>query len=471
MTSLLSLFLPSLELFLCTIAFAAVVGSLIFTLDDLWIDFYALVFGLRPQKLSDADLVRMHAKRQKKFAIIIANWQEDEILDRMIVGNIAQLDYQNYTFFLGVYPNDEKTWQVAQALEARFQSVVVIVNSQAGPTTKGQMLNEIVSQIIESELHTEIHYDYFLLQDSEDILHPLSLKLINDTADDYDFIQIPVFSFDLPLKKWVGATYIDEFSEVHTKDLLVREKMGAAIPSAGVGTAMSDRLVRKYRALQGGHLLREDTLTEDYLLGLMAKSLGLKSRFICTYREKRNGVKDFIATREYFPARFWSSVRQKTRWTLGIAFQGKENLRWQGDWADRYFMFRDRRGPWNSILILLSLIILFTFVSYHWLQASLPTPITGPIFVTFAALNMVNMIVRVIQRMRSVHLVNGALHAVMVPLRWPICNLINFLAAFYAFQAHRLSVRTGHKPQWNKTKHELPENFGDISVEGAEVQL
>lgn len=90
---------PSLEILFCTIAFVAVIGSLVFTIDDLFIDFYALLHKLKPVRLTDKDLFNLHNKRQKKFAIIIANWQEDEILERMIVGNIGQIDYQNYKFF------------------------------------------------------------------------------------------------------------------------------------------------------------------------------------------------------------------------------------------------------------------------------------------------------------------------------------------------------------------------------------
>lgn len=449
------------DVVLCTIAFSAVLGSLVFTLDDLWIDLYALMHRLGPRRLSEEDLSRMHLKPQKKIAVIIANWHEDEILERMIVGNLAQVEYTNYTFFLGVYPNDEKTWRVARLLEERFHSVVTVVNSRPGPTTKGQMLNEIVGAVIKAEAQTGVVYDFFLLQDSEDVLHPLSLKLINDQADDCDFLQIPVFSFPLGPFKVVGATYVDEFAEVHTKDLLVREKMGAAIPSAGVGTAMSRRLVETYRTLQGGNLLLEDTLTEDYHLGLTAKILGFRSRFVCAYRLRQNGLKDFIATREYFPDRFWSSVRQKTRWTLGIAFQGKANLGWRGDWTDRYFLFRDRRGPWNAVLILLSFLTLTVFLSHGVFGWPLPEALTGPWFITLAALNMINMIVRLGQRMRAVRLVNGPVDAIMAPLRWPLSNVINCLAAGRALQAHWVSVRTGVKPAWNKTTHALPRNFGE----------
>lgn len=458
------------ETLLCTLAFCAVIGSLLFTLDDLWIDLYALWHGLKPHELSEMEVAALHSKSQKKIAIIVANWHEDEILERMIIGNLAQVDYQNYSFFLGVYPNDEKTWRVARELEQRFSNVIVIVNSKPGPTTKGQMLNEMISHIIRSETKTQIKYDLFLLQDSEDVLHPLSLKLINSTADDSDFIQIPIFSFHLPWRKFVGATYLDEFSEIHTKDLLVRERMGAAIPSAGVGTAMSHRLVQNYRTLQNGNLLREDTLTEDYDLGISAKLRGFKSRFVCAYRLTRKAQKDFIATREFFPARFWNSVRQKTRWTLGIAFQGYQNIGWQGDWVDRYFLFRDRRGPINAVLIVLSLLTLGIFVGYGVSGLQVPWPLSTPLFVSLAALNLLNMSARLIQRFRAVLLVNGLQHALLVPVRWPLSNLINCLAAFRASKAHVKSLLTGAKPQWSKTKHELPAHFGDVPAESLEVQ-
>ena len=152
----------------------------IFCVDDLFIDFVALVKNLKPINLTNKELQNLHVLSQKKIAVMIANWHEDEILERMIAGNIQNIDYDNYEFFLGVYPNDQATLEVALKIKDLFpQNVNVIVNSEDGPTSKGQMLNQIVNSIQRKEIESRTIYDILMLHDSEDIIHPLSLKLIN----------------------------------------------------------------------------------------------------------------------------------------------------------------------------------------------------------------------------------------------------------------------------------------------------
>ena len=448
----------------CAIAFIAAFGGVLFGLDDLWIDIYAFAMRLGPRELKDSDLTRMASLPQKSIGIIIANWQEDEVLEPMVAGNVGQLKYERYTFFLGVYPNDLKTKEAAQRLERLYPQVKCIVNSKEGPTTKGQMLNEIARGILRHERESGIKQDLFLMQDSEDVLHPLSLQLINEAAEKADFVQIPVFSFDVSLGKLVAATYIDEFSEIHTKDLLVREKMGAAIPSAGVGTALSRRLVLANMGEQGGNLLREDTLTEDYDLGLNAKLRGMKSRFVCAFTRRYDGTPDFIATREYFPDRLRTAIRQKTRWTLGIAFQGTRNLGWRGEWVDRYFMFRDRRGPINAVLLVFGFITLIGFLISTLIANDVPDFMESDLFAIPAALNLISMVVRLGQRVRAVLKVNAQEHAWFVPVRWPVSNLVNTCAAFQAARSQTKSLITGVAPKWDKTKHVIPKGFGQTKV-------
>src|SRR5207253_2362979 len=52
---------------------------------------------------------------------------------------------------------------------------------------------------------------------------------------------------------------------------------------------------------------------------------------------------ELIATRSYFPRSFKAAVRQKTRWTIGIALQGWEKAGFKGRLATRYCLYRDRR--------------------------------------------------------------------------------------------------------------------------------
>ena len=109
----------------------------------------------------------------------------------------------------------------------------LVINSEQGPTSKGQMLNQIVHGILRQESALKTQFDIFLMQDSEDILHPRSLKIINSEIEKADFLQTPIFSFRRQFSDWVGSTYVDEFAELHTKDLFIRHSLGAPVPSAG----------------------------------------------------------------------------------------------------------------------------------------------------------------------------------------------------------------------------------------------
>lgn len=448
------------ELFI-TLTYAVVLMTFIFTLDDLFIDAVALLKKIKPRRFTLKDIFVMEEAPQKNIAIMIANWKEAEVIAPMIRGNIRGLAYKNYTFFLGVYPNDTGTWEEARKLEERNPGkVVVVVNSHPGPTSKGQMLNEIARKIFESEVHTGVQYDLFLMQDSEDVLHPYSLTLMNHFSKDSDFIQIPVFSFDVPKRSLVAGVYIDEFSEAHTKDLLVREYLGAAIPSAGVGTLLSRQLVMTSMLRQEGHFLKEDTLTEDYHLGIMTKAMGFQSQFLCAQIDLPSGRSEFVATREYFPSGFFASVRQKSRWTLGIAYQGLKNIQWQGSWVDRYFLIRDRKGPLNSLLIVLAGIVLLGLLSHQLVGGHLPEELNNLFLRTLVALNTFNMLFRVVQRMKAVKAVNGYRHSLMVPVRWLVANVVNVAATVRAHRTYRHSVKTGQRPAWIKTDHRLPAHFG-----------
>lgn len=446
--------------FFVVLASVVVFGSLLFILDDLFIDLYALVYRLKPKTLDAAVLEEIKSAPEKNIAILIANWKEADVIAPMIRGNLRGIQYANYTFFLGVYPNDTETWQAAKKLEDIYpHKVTVVVNSRPGPTSKGQMLNELVSKILVSEKLTGKTFDLFLMQDSEDVLHPYSLSLMNYTSNHADFVQIPVFSFNVPKTSFVSGIYVDEFAEAHTKDLLVRKHLGASVPSAGVGTLLARDLVLKLRELQDGDFLLEHTLTEDYHLGVTTKHLGFRSDFVCVQYLKDDGSKEFIATREYFPSDFSASMRQKSRWTLGIAFQGLENLGWKGAPVEKYFLWRDRRGPLNSILIVLSA-LLFVMFSLAGVFHEVPAFLTSGFFQGLFAITFVSAGLRIVQRMIAVSRTNAMAHMWLVPVRWLLANVINVGATVKAYNQLKASQKTGQRPQWIKTDHRLPEHFG-----------
>lgn len=432
---------------------------LIFGLDDLFIDVVAWINVQGPRELSPRMLKKMAMQKQKRIAIIVPAWKEGQIIDRMLLGNLQRIEYQNYDFFVGVYPNDSETCNAVEKAAAIDARIHPVINCRPGPTSKGQILNYVVDQILEYETAHGVIFDALLMQDSEDVIHPKTLPLVNVFLKKYDFIQVPVFSLDLNLFQLVGGTYVDEFSEHHTKDILVRSQLNAAIPSAGVGTALSRALFIKVRERNKGSLLNENTVTEDYELGVTAHALGFLAKFCCFYYQQ-NQKKEFIATREYFPKKFMRSVRQKTRWTTGIALQGHRNLGWVGKLSNRYFLFRDRKGILTNIATFIGYPIVFLAVLLQ--LNGVEFPFRDGIFYYILFANLFLMINRLFQRALSVYRVYGAAPLLTLPLRWPIANLINCLATVRALYQYLIALYTKKTIAWVKTEHELPELFSGV---------
>lgn len=426
------------------------------TIDDLFIDFYAWIFRIKPSNIAYASIDQ---SEQKKIAIMIANWHEDNILEQMIVGNNASIIYNQHHFFLGVYPNDEPTLKIAQNLSQKFSNVHCIVNEKNGPTSKGQMMNSIVNQILLFEASAAFTFDLFVIHDSEDIIHPLSMKLYNHYSDQLDFIQIPIFSLNRDSLQLTAGTYMDEFAEMHTKELLVRDALGAAIPSAGVGTCLSRKLVLYVQQLNGGHFLVPESLTEDYILGWQAHLHHFRCGFICKAVTGFSDKPEIIATKEYFPQDFFQSIRQKTRWTIGIAFQGRQILGWTNSMINNYFLFRDRRGPLNSVVIFCSLVIFII----GCLKSNLTHQDFSPVILAIGVFNLIGLFIRLFQRLRSHGWVYNARPAHIMILRWPVATVINAFAAFRALYQYTLSAFGLKKLKWSKTQHTLPKEFGQTA--------
>lgn len=438
-----------------------IVFYFIFGLDDFIVDFLAWALGCGPSELSRNELHEILNAKEKRLAILVASWKESGVLRKMVRGNSRTIRYSNYEFVLGVYPNDPDTLAEAQELAQQYENVRVVVNSLPGPTSKGQMLNEMVRAAEGLGRSRGNRYDGFIIHDSEDLIHRYALSLINWELNSADFVQVPIFSLPVEKTEFVAGTYIDEFSEYHTKDILLRHRLGAAIPSAGVGTALSSRLVSAYLAAQDGNLLNEKSLTEDYELGVSTTRFHLISAFACFYFQNEKNEVEFIATREYFPKSFTRSIKQKTRWTVGIAFQGFKNLGWRGNVFEKYFLYRDRKGPYTHLLVASGWLYFF-YCAYRALsspQFALALS-SSPLLYFGFAFNAFFMLNRILQRMYCVSQVYGFSMALVGIVRLPIVNLINAVAGFQAIQQYARSQVFGYALTWSKTEHELPEGFG-----------
>lgn len=423
--------------------------------DDLFLDTYTFLKRIRPQALSPLAVRRLTLQPQRRIALLIPNWREPEHLQKMVSGNLHALHYENYSVFLGVYPNDFTSWEAARRLEASFPRVSVIVNDKNGPTSKAQLLNEMVRQILASEEISGLRHEAFLLHDAEDVIHPLSLCLLNQELETADLVQLPVLSLPVSWKHLTAGTYADESAESHTKDFLARHALGARLPNPGVGTAVSRTLLGSL--LNQGFFLNEKRAAENYHLGLRAGKLGFASRFVSAYR----GERDFIATRKFFPDRTASAIRQKARWTTGVAFQGAS--RFGESLADRYFLWRDRRGPWTTLFLALAsgLFLVSAF------QTAGEPPLLPRWLEVLSLANATLWVRRAAWRMRTTAWVHGWAYALLVPLRWPVANFINSLSTWRALALYRESLHTGEAPAAALRARRLPENFRDVPARPA----
>src|ERR1700759_3583135 len=92
-------------------------------------------------------------------------------------------------------------------------------------------------------------------------------------------IQLPVASLERHWCELGAGTYMDEFAEWHGKDLVVRESLAGAGPSAGVGTCFSPRAILALVEQTGHQPFNTESLTEDYDIGTRITRLGMQSIF------------------------------------------------------------------------------------------------------------------------------------------------------------------------------------------------
>lgn len=444
-----------------------VVSAITFALsaiDDFFFDARFYIGRLWRQSQSQ------HAAKKTEenwFAIMVPAWQEAPVLFNAVANMVTTLNYKNIHIFVGTYPNDPESVQVAEELARQFPNVHKVVTCTEGPTCKADCLNHILQRIWSFEQRHSIEFGAAILQDAEDVLHPELLNHFNQLIPEYDIVQVPVYSLPRPWYALTAGHYMDEFAESHSKDLFTREALTHVVPGAGVGTAYSRKALKE--AEKSGHCFNTDSLTEDYEFSLRLRHAGLKHLFSreLSSDQEAQGAARFIATRELFPSRFWASVRQKTRWNLGIAFQGWQHFGWDGDSNTRYMFLRDRKV---IPMALASLAGIFSLLGWWMSQLLAPTVNSGyhlPPFLNegnplwlLVYLNTAAIASRVLQRHYWTWSIYGwsALPALILRFFWSgIINQFAALRSIWLFAQHKLHSRP---LGWDKTDHDFPEIEG-----------
>lgn len=197
------------------------------------------------------------------------------------------------------------------------------------------------------------------------------------------------------------------------KDLGAREILTGNVPSAGVGTAFSREAAA--RAAAGtAELFSPSSFTEDYDLAFRLRRLGVSQVFVRLAVERRAAPRafvptlrprqrDYVAVREFFPQSVRAAVRQKSRWVIGIVFQGWRRLGWEGGVATKYALARDRKVLLTSVVAiaaygLVANVLLLALAARIWPGVLQHVPEPGPVLPVLLVANLALLGNRILQR-------------------------------------------------------------------------
>ncbi len=396
------------------------------------------------------------AEEERHIAIFVPCWKESDVIANMIRHNLSAIRYRNYDFFLGVYPNDKPTLEIARQLSATFRNVHVAACPHPGPTSKADCLNWIYQRLVAYESEQNVHFDTVALHDAEDLIHPEALSVINRERKTNAMVQVPVLPLATPLSAFTHGVYCDDFAEYQRIDMRARQFSGSFLPSCGVGTGFARHILEQLARERNNVVFNPASLTEDYEVGVYVYNAGFRQHF-APLTENEKGL---IATREFFPRRIRSAIRQRTRWVTGIALQSWARDGWRGSFSCRYWFWRDRKGLFVNPLSLLTNMLfvagladLIESAIRHrpWLFA-----VSNPAVLNLCLSASLLQCLRTGLRMLHSGRIYGASFALGVPIRTFHANLINSCASVGALWRYT-SARLHRRPLvWLKTDHAYP---------------
>lgn len=433
-------------------ALFAATGIFLLGLSDLAVDFVWLGLRLAPPR-GDGDGLPGTA-RPGRIAIFVPAWDEAAVIGAMLGHARAAFAGADYRLYVGCYPNDPAT--IAAVRAAAGERVHLALGPAPGPTSKADCLNRIWERMVADEAAEGVRFKAIVLHDAEDVVHSAELALFDALIERFDLVQLPVLPLLDPHSRFVGGHYADEFAEAHGKELVVRQAIGASLPSAGVGCAIA-RAALDALAARHGAPFDPDSLTEDYELGLRLHALGRAAAFV---RLPAAPGRAAIATREYFPATLKAAVAQKARWMTGIALSGWDRLGWRGGFAERWMRLRDRQSILAALVLAaayLALSLWTLLAAAHWLGGS-AMPALTPFLSMLIAANSALLLWRLAMRFGFVARAYGWREGLRALPRTITGNIVAMMAARRAL-ANYLALRRTGRAAWDKTAHAFPQQL------------
>lgn len=201
-------------------------------------------------------------------------------------------------------------------------------------------------------------------------------------------------------------------------------------------------------------IFNDANLTEDYELGYRFYELGFKTGFFNVKLDKKDDATR-IATAEFFPNTFWTSVKQRSRWIAGICFQNWKSHKWKGNLATKYFLFRDRKSIFSFFGAFLSNVVILYFLyaiianMFHFKYAYSLVSHSSVLWYLMIA-NLIFMISRASHRFIFTYNWYGFKYAFFSFFRLILDTFINFFAIIRSISVFK---KTKSKVVWDATSH------------------
>ena len=203
-------------------------------------------------------------------------------------------------------------------------------------------------------------------------------------------------------------------------------------------------------------LFNDVNLTEDYELGFRFYQFGFKTGFFNVKLDEHD-ESSRIATAEFFPNRFWTSVKQRSRWVAGIVFQNWAAHKWKGSIATKYFLFRDRKsffsffGAFLSNILLIYLIVSLILKALGYYNMYSLVGHSSVLWYLMIA-NLIFMVSRLSHRFIFTYNWYGLGYAFFSLFRLPLDTVINFFAIARSMSVYR-NTKSQKKVVWDSTSH------------------
>ncbi len=434
-------------LLLCVVFFT--LGAL----DDLGFDLAYIVFRITGRMRGADRIPSAPSGLSQPLAIFLPAWQEAEVIGPTLRRMQSAWGRDAYCIYIGCYRNDPDTIAAALVDVTYPEQVKLIINSELGPTTKGDCLNRLWTAMLHDETHGGFRYAGIALHDAEDWVHPQELSLYRHYLPRHAMVQIPVMPFIPARGAWIAGHYADEFTESHGKTLRVRHALGGSLPAAGVGCAFDRDMMHFIAQDRGGLPFSSDSLVEDYELGLLIHDLG--GQAILAYHQGTDGT--IIATRALFPTAIDDAVRQKTRWLTGIALAGWDRMGWRGGLVEYWMRLHDRRSVLAALILAMGYGLMLLSVA---LWAIAPAPMASgkdSVWSQLALFCAVILVWRIVVRAIFVARRYGWWQGLLSMARQPVANMIAIMAGYRSVVRYTRYC-LGRPLNWDKTAHHGPDH-------------